>query len=131
MSAITADKLASVYAKIKAKRSELSQQDTKLKEQQEMVAQEIFNICKEQGVTSLRTAHGLLTRVVKDRYWVNDWKPFEDYLVDRGALHLLQHRISEPNMREWIKDNPNDFPPALNCDREFELRFTKNRKEAE
>ena len=131
MSEITADKLASVYAKIKAKRSELSQQDAKLKEQQEMVAHEILELCKAQGVNSLRTSHGLITRVVKDRFWVNDWVPFEEYLKENDAWHLLQHRISEPNMREWLKDNPNNHPPALNCDREYELRFTKNRKELE
>jgi len=131
MSEITADKLALIYSKIKAKRSEVAKEDARLKEQQELVAHEIHELCKAQGVTSLRTAHGLITRVVKDRFWVNDWTPFEEYLKEHDAWHLIQHRISEPNMREWIKDNPNDFPPALNCDREYELRFTKNRKEAE
>ena len=131
MSEITADKLALIYSKIKAKRSEVAKEDARLKEQQELVAHEIHELCKAQGVTSLRTAHGLLTRVVKDRYWVNDWAPFEEYLKEHDAWHLMQHRISEPNMREWLKDNPNDFPPALNCDREYELRFTKNRKESE
>jgi enamine deaminase RidA (YjgF/YER057c/UK114 family) len=131
MSEITADKLALIYSKIKAKRSEVAKEDARLKEQQELVAHEIHELCKAQGVTSLRTTHGLLTRVVKDRYWVNDWTPFEEYLKEHDAWHLMQHRISEPNMREWIKDHPHDFPPALNCDREYELRFTKNRKESE
>ena len=131
MSEITADKLALIYSKIRAKRSEVAKEDARLKEQQELVAKEIHEICKAQGVTSLRTSHGLLTRVVKDRFWVNDWVPFEEYLKEHDAFHLLQHRISEPNMREWLKDNPNNYPPALNCDREYELRFTKNRKESE
>ena len=131
MSEITADKLALIYSKIRATRSEVAKEDARLKEQQELVAKEIHEICKAQGVTSLRTSHGLLTRVVKDRFWVNDWMPFEEYLKEHDAFHLLQHRISEPNMREWLKDNPNNYPPALNCDREYELRFTKNRKESE
>jgi enamine deaminase RidA (YjgF/YER057c/UK114 family) len=131
MSEVSIDKLAMIYSKIRTRRSEVAKEDARLKEQLELVAHKIHEICKAQGVSSLRTEHGLLTRVVKDRYWVNDWKPFEDYIKDRDALHLLQHRISDPAMREWIKDNPNDFPPALNCDREYELRFTKPRKEVE
>ena len=131
MSEISADKLALIYSKIKAKRSEIAKEDAKYKEQQDIVAKELHELCKAQGVSSLRTAHGLVTRVVKDRYWVNDWLPFEEYLKENDAFHLLQHRISEPAMRDWIKDNPNNFPPALNCDREYELRFTKNRKELE
>ena len=131
MSDITAEKLASVYSKIKAKRSELSQQDSKLKEQEELVAHELLEICKAQGLNSLKTKFGTISRVINDRYWVNDWQPFAEYVKEHDALHLLQRRVSESAMKEWLADHPNDYPPALNCDRAYSIRFTKPRKELE
>jgi hypothetical protein len=133
MSEITIDRMANAVEKIKSKRSELSvafkAEDKILEDKQDAITHEILNRFKEQGVDNVKTQYGTLKRVTSDRYWCNDWGPFLEYIKEHDALHLLQQRITITAMREWIADHPDDFPPALNCDRTYEVRLYKNRKE--
>jgi hypothetical protein len=133
MSEITIDRLAGVLEKIKAKRKVLSEQfdadDKILEEKQQLVAGEILNIFKVQGITTTKTAVGTVSRVVNDRFWCGDWQPFLQYIKEHDALHLLHQRITTAAMREWIEAHPDDLPPAMNCDRTYDIRLYKPRKE--
>ena len=66
MAEISADKLVSTYVKIRDKRAELTReyekQDNKLKEQLELVANKLLDICRETGVESMRTNAGKIGR---------------------------------------------------------------------
>ena len=135
MSEITADRLADVYMKIKAKRAEIASayeaEDGILKDKQERITTELLRICKETGADSIKTKNGTISRVIKERYWTNDWGSFNKYVVQHGAVHLFERRISQGSMKEWLADpdHKDDFPPALNCDRAYEVRIYKPRKE--
>jgi hypothetical protein len=133
MSEISIDRLAGVLEKIKAKRSDLSKQfdadDKVLEAKQKMVTDEILNIFKEQGISTTGTSYGTISRVTNDRYWCSDWQPFLQYVKEHDALHLLHQRITVAAMREWIEQHADDLPPALNCDRTYDIRLYKPRKE--
>lgn len=133
MSDITIDKLALIIQKIKAKRAEISavydEQDSKLKQQLEVATHEINRLFKEMGVESVKTKYGTVSRTVKDRFWCSDWGPLLDYIRENDAVHLLQRRISDTAMKEWIADHPDDLPPALNSERTYEIKLYKPRKE--
>jgi hypothetical protein len=133
MSEISIDRLAGVLQKIKAKRSELSakfdEEDKLLQEKQKMVSGEILNIFKEQGITNTTTVYGTISRVTTDKFWCSDWQPFLEYIREHDALHLLHQRITTAAMREWIESHKDDLPPALNCDREYDIRLYKPRKD--
>ena len=133
MSDITADRLADVYMKIKAKRAEIAEayeaEDAKLKEKMELVTAELLRICKETGADSIKTKHGTISRVVSEKYWVGDWGPYLDYIREHNAVHLFERRVAQSAMKEWLKDHPDDFPPSLNSDRKYEVRIYKPRKE--
>ena len=61
MSDINAERLAKIYTKIRAKRLELEKEVSALQEQQDMVAEEIVKLCKEQGVQTMRTECGTIS----------------------------------------------------------------------
>jgi hypothetical protein len=96
-----------------------------IEEQRQEVRNTILEIMKEQKLESVRTDHGTVTKGVKDRYWSNDWSALHQYIIEHGAVGLLQQRIHETNMRDWIAAHPNDFPPSLNIDREFGITIRK------
>jgi hypothetical protein len=135
MTDITADRLVDAYVKIRTKRSELKaafeEEDSALVEKQKKISQALLQICKDTGVESIRTKHGTMTKVVKERYWCTDFGPFIQYVKENDAYHLLEQRVAQLNMKAWIKDHPDDLPPAVNCERSFDVQVRKPRKELE
>jgi hypothetical protein len=113
---LTADRLAKIYVKIRDKRRELEKQAAELKEQQDLVASELLEICKEQGAQTIRTEHGTVSRRVTKNYWTNDWDSFYRFVKDNDAFSLLQQRINNTNMAQYLEENPDLLPPGLNAD---------------
>lgn len=116
MSAITADKLAAVYVKIREARNELAKRDAELKEQLDSVSDKLLEICKEQGATTIRTEHGTISKRTNKRYWTSDWDSFFKFVKDNDAFALMQQRINNTNMAQFLEENPNLFPPGLQAE---------------
>lgn len=128
--AITLDHLVSIDRKMTAKMSELQKQLDDVETDRETVRSTIADLMKEQGVESVRTKHGTVSRVLKERYWATDWAVFHQYILEHGAIELLEKRVSQLNMREWIETHRDDFPPALNIDRSYTISVRKPPKGA-
>ena len=77
------------------------------------------------GVTSFSTPAGTAYRTVKDRYWTNDWESFYKFVQDHGAMGLLEKRIHQTNMKEFLENNPGEEPMGLNIDREYEITIRR------
>ena len=112
----TAERLAKIYVKIRDKRRELEKQAAELKEQQDLIAAELLEICKEQGAQTIRTEYGTVSRRVTKNYWTNDWDSFYRFVKDNDAFSLLQQRINNTNMAQYLEENPDLLPPGLNAD---------------
>ena len=111
-----ADRLAKVYVKIREKRRELAKQDKELEEQLNLVAQQLLEICKEQGAQTIRTEHGTISRRVSKRFWPTDWDSFYKFIKEQDAMSLLYQRINTANMEQFLEENPDTHPPGLNAD---------------
>ena len=116
MSEINAERLAKIYIKIRAKRLELEKEVSELQEQQDLVAREILELCKEQGVQTMRTEYGTISMRTTKRYWTNDWQSMYDFIKEHDAFALLHQRINTTNMSQFLEENPDLHPPGLNAD---------------
>lgn len=116
MSDINAERLAKIYTKIRAKRLELEKEVNALQEQQDLVAEEIVKLCKEQGVQTMRTQHGTISLRKSRRYWTNDWQSLYEFIREHDAFALLHQRIHTGNMDQFLEENPDLHPPGLNAD---------------
>jgi len=125
MSEITADRLAKIYTKIREKRLELEKQVNELQEQQDIVAKEILELCKEQGVQTMRTQHGTISMRTSKRYWTTDWQSMYDFIKEHDAFALLHQRINTTNMNQFLEENPDLHPPGLNADATQTIVITK------
>ena len=125
MSEVNADRLAKIYVKIREKRLALEKQVQELQEQQDIVAKEILELCKEQGTYTMRTAHGTISRRVSKRYWTSDWHSFFEFVKEHDAFPLLQQRINHANMEQFLEENPELHPPGLNADQNQTVVITK------
>jgi hypothetical protein len=112
------DSKDAIYAKYKADTAELEEQMTTLK-------QKLLEVSKETGVTSFSTPQGTAYRTVKDRYWTNDWESFYTFMREHEAMQLLEKRIHQMNMKEFLDNNPDSEPMGLNIDREYEITIRR------
>ena len=122
---MTADKLARVYVKIRDARNalkrEFEEKDADLGEQLEVISQQLLEICKDTGADTLKTSGGTVMRTVRTRYWTSDWDAMFDLIATSGELGLLEKRIHQGSMKEFLQENPNLMPKGLNVDNRYDI----------
>jgi len=123
------DKLAKVYRKLRSKIADLTQEyDTQvevLKAQQEEIKNAMKDQMKTMGVTSVRTTEGTVVLSVKTRYSTQDWDEFKKFVIAHEAIELLEKRIAQTNMKQFLEENPGVVPPGLNSTSEFDISVRK------
>jgi hypothetical protein len=127
--AMPADKLVAVYRKIRAvideKEAAHKDEITSLKDQLGLVSAKLLDICNEQNVDGLRTSQGTVTRRAVTRYWTNDWEAMYRFIKEQDAPFLLEQRIHNGNMREFLDENPEVLPLGLNADTKYAITVRK------
>ena len=126
------DQLTSIYLKIRDKRAENKREfenvDKDLEEQQKMLAEQMLDTCKEMNADSIRTPHGTIIRSVKSKYWTGDWDSMYNFIKEHGAFGLLEKRLHQTNMKDFLNENPDVMPMGLNVENEYTIvvRRAKN-----
>jgi hypothetical protein len=127
--AIPVEKLVKVYLKMNASYSEkkaaFEAEEKQLKEQMAKVKSALLAYCKEQNVESVRTGEGLFYRGVTTRYWTNNWEEMGKFIVEHGAPELLEKRLHQGNMKQFLEEHPDLLPPGLNVDSEYTITVRK------
>ena len=120
---VPADVLAETYIKIRDKRAELKEQfeeqDNKLKEQQELLAAEMLEVCYETGADSIKTPAGTIIRKVDTRYWTTDWDSMYQFIEEHDAYALLEKRLHQTNLKQFLEENPDLLPAGLQADSKY------------
>lgn len=126
---IPLDRLAKIYRKIRTEITTLTQEyDGKveaLKAQQEEIKNAMKDMMKTMGVTSVRTAQGTVVLSIKTRYNTQDWDSFKKFVVEHDAVDLLEKRIAQSNMSQFLEENPGLVPPGLNSHAEYDISVRK------
>jgi hypothetical protein len=119
------DKLVEVYIKIRDARDEvrkeLEAKEADFAEQLDLISQQILEVCKQTGADSIKTQFGTAMRSVKNKYWTNDWEKFYEFLFKNAAPELLERRIHQTNMRQFLEENPELHPAGLNVDSTYAI----------
>lgn len=128
-SPIPMDRLVKIYRRIRSEIAAVTQEyDTKLeglKAQQDEVADAMKEQMKALGVTSVRTAEGTAVLAVKKRYDTQDWDSFKSFIMEHNALDLLEKRIAQRNMAQFLEENPGVVPPGLNSSSSYDVSVRK------
>ena len=115
---IPIEDLTRAYLNLRAERSVLSKKfkdkDAELVEAQEKVKAALLQHCEEQGLESVKTAEGLVYKTTTEKYWTYDWERMHDFIMEHRVPELLDRRINQKHLREFLEDNPQLFPKGLN-----------------
>lgn len=129
---IPIDKLVRAYRNVRTEIQELTKTyETKL-EGLEQVKNEISGELKDRmlkmGGKSLNTASGTVILGTKTRYTTQDWDSFKQFVLEHEAVELLERRIAQGNMKQFLEENPGVVPPGLNSDSEYTITVRKPSK---
>ena len=86
-----------------------------------MLAEKMLDICETQGADSLKTKTGTIIRKVDTRYWTSDWESFYDFIQENDAYPLLEKRIHQTNMKQFLEENPDLLPAGLQSDSKYSI----------
>jgi hypothetical protein len=126
--AIPLDKLVAIHAKIKAKQAQLDKALADLEEQREAIRLAIKDQMKALGLTSVKTSSGTVSLIKSTRYNTQDWDSFKAFVLEHQVVDLLEKRIAQSNMAQFLEENPGVLPPGLNSVTGFDIRVTPIRK---
>lgn len=131
-SPVNMDALTSVYISIRDKREEIKRgyelDDAELKQQLEVIEQEMLNVCKELGADNIKTPAGTIIRSVKSRFWTNDWDSMYDFIKEAGAFGLLEKRLHQTNMKDFLSENPDIYPKGLNVENQYTVVVRRSKE---
>ena len=122
-------KLTGTYIKIRDKRNEVKaafdKEYERLSEQQDLIKQKLMDHCKEHGVESVKTGAGLFYRTTKTKYWTNDWEQMHQFIVEENVPELLERRVSQKAIAQYLEENPDKLPKGLNSVTEYTINVRK------
>ena len=125
-------KLTEIYIKIRDKRAAnkkvFEAEDQDLEDQMKVLAQEMLDVCKDMNADSIRTPHGTIIRSVKSRYWTNDWDSMYGFIEETGAFGLLEKRLHQTNMKDFLAENPDLYPKGLSVENEFTVVVRRSKE---
>lgn len=117
------DTLTAVYLKMRDAKDDLTskykQQVAQIEEQMSVIEAELLETCKTMNASSIRTPHGTVVRSVKSRYWTNDWDSMYNFIKEHGAFGLLEKRLHQTHMKDFLEENPQLLPIGLNVENEY------------
>jgi hypothetical protein len=130
MPAIPLDQLTSVYIKMRdernAKKRVFEAQDAEIEAEMKLLEAEMLNVCKLTNASSIRTEHGTIIRQVKSRYWTNDWDSMYTFIEQNAAFGLLEKRLHQTHMKEFLSENPDKLPMGLNVESEYTITVRRS-----
>ena len=124
---VNLEKLMEADVNMRDKIAELEDEIKGIKEKRDQVQDALNEACKQLNVSSLKTKVGSLSRTLKTRYWTSDWPSMYNFLKENDALELMEKRISQGNMKDFIANNPDLLPPGLQASQEYSITIRKSR----
>lgn len=122
---IDLDRLTAIYLKMRDKRDDMRREaearEKEIEEQMGIIEAEMLEICKQMNADSVRTPHGTIIRSVKSRYWTNDWDSMYRFIKEHDAFGLLEKRLHQTHLKEFLSENPDLFPAGVNVENAYSV----------
>ena len=124
-----AEALVSRFRELREKKSAITQiyknKIAVVDEELDEISANLLSICNDLNIDSLRTAEGTAMRRETTRYWTSDWDRMYAFIKDHDAFHLLEQRVHNKHMEDFLGENPDVMPIGLNIDKRFSISVRK------
>lgn len=128
---VPVDRLVKAYIKMRDAHTEMlhefQERENAIKDQMNQVKQALLEYCKNNNLESVKTSEGMFYRTVKRRYTTADWDSMNKFILEHEVPELLEKRIHQGNMEQFLTEHPDLLPPGLNCDAEYSVTVRRSK----
>jgi hypothetical protein len=93
-----------------------------------LIQEKLLEEFRQTNADSVSTSSGTAYRKRKTTYSTHDWESFYNFVNDNKAPELLQKRIHQGNMKEWLEKYPTQLPVGLNTTSEYTITVRRKGK---
>ena len=125
------DVLAGIYIKIRDAEVKLTadyeEKKEELRSQRDVISAQLLEICATNNATSIKTTVGTIMRKVDTRYWTNDWESMYTFIKENDVYGLLERRIHQTNLKQFLEENPDKLPMGLQADSKYTISVRRSK----
>ena len=131
MTSINTDEVVSAYLALREERARILNEyeaaDSVLKEDMSQLEHLFLGLCNDVNADSIKTKHGTIMRQLKERFICGDWDGFKQFVLDNQAVELLERRVHQGNMTQFLSEHKDDgLPPGVSVMREYGITVRKS-----
>jgi len=122
-------KLVRVYIKMKEKNEEIAaeykEKAKDITDKMALIKGALLDYCREHGVEGARTKSGLFYRTTTTNYWTNDWASMYEFVLEHKVPDILEKRLHQGNVKQFLEDNPDVLPPGMNTETKYQISIRR------
>ena len=112
------DELSAEYMRLRTQREQLkadfTTEDQKLESEMGDIEQKLLEKMLASDLSSMSTSNAIILRRVDRRYSTTNWDEIYRLVDKHKAFGLLHKRIHDTNMKQFLEENPDEYPENLN-----------------
>ena len=117
------DKLSVEYIDIRSRRERLKglyeAEDEELASQMALVESQLLEVLNSTDADSISTPTATVMRRVSKRYSTTNWDAVYKLVAKHDAFGVLEKRIHNTNMKQFLEEHPDEYPAGLNVDSRY------------
>ena len=117
------DDLSVQYIKLRQKREVLSQQfkdaDAVLEKDMAAIETQLLDTLNASNSNSMSTNSAVIIRTVRKRYMPTNWATVYELIKKHDAYALLEKRVHNGNMKDFLEEHPDEYPAGMNVDSRY------------
>lgn len=123
------EKVVKAFIKIRDTRSAnkavFDEQDRKLKEDQELLANMLLDFLNKNGLQNVSTEGGIVYKQESITPTGADWGAFYDFIKKNDAFEALEKRIKVGFIKEYMDAHDGGVPPGVSVYRSYEAKIRR------
>jgi hypothetical protein len=117
------DELSVQYIKLRQKREILKErftaEDGELEKAMAEIEAQLLDTLNASNSNSMSTNTAVIIRTVRKRYMPTNWGAVYELIERHGAYGLLEKRVHNGNMKDFLEEHPDEYPAGMNVDSRF------------
>ena len=117
------DELSVQYIKLRQQREILKErftaEDGELEKAMAEIEAQLLDTLNASNSNSMSTNSAVIIRTVRKRYMPSNWAAVYELIKKHDAYGLLEKRVHNGNMKDFLEEHPDEYPAGMNVDSRY------------
>jgi hypothetical protein len=117
------DELSVQYIRLRQKREILKErftaEDGELEKAMAEIEAQLLDTLNASNSNSMSTNSAVIIRTVRKRYMPSNWAAVYELIKKHDAYSLLEKRVHNGNMKDFLEEHPDEYPAGMNVDSRY------------